>query len=308
MGADAARVVGDFEILEPLGRGSMGFVYLARQADIERLVALKELHAETFGDPSAPQRFVQEAIVAAEFNHPNVVTVYDYLEAGGTAYIAMEYVPGGSLRALVGRLTLEQVAGALEGLLSGLAEAERLGVVHRDVKPENLLITEQGAVKIADFGIAKALREAGRPELTAVGTTVGTPAYMAPEQAMDAELGPWTDLYATGAIAYELLVGRVPFSGENPTAVLLKHVNDPPVPPVWLRPDLDARLCVWVERLLAKNPALRPQTAEEAWYALEEIVVALAGARWRRRAALPFTPRVPSPPDDGGGYVTVATG
>src|SRR5262249_10622845 len=158
----------------------------------------------------------------------------------GTPYIAMEYIERGSLRPLVGRLDLAQIAGVLEGTLAGLAHAESRAIVHRDLKPENLMLSNQGAVKIADFGIAKALGRAATAQfMTATGTTVGTPASMAPEQAMAKEIGPWTDLYATGVIAYELLAGNVPFSDtETPLAILMRHVNDPPPPLQSIRPDL----------------------------------------------------------------------
>jgi serine/threonine protein kinase len=282
----AARVVGDYELIEPVGRGAVGIVYRARQLDLDRLVAVKELAQLGAGDPEIAKRFLREALVAADFNHPNIVTVYDYVEEAGGAYIAMEYLPRGSLRPHVGALALEQVAGVMEDTLAGLAEAERLGIVHRDLKPENLLVTDEGGVTIADFGIAKALNDAAAG-LTAAGFAVGTPAYMAPEQAMDAAIGPATDLYSVGVIGYELLVGRVPFAGDgNPLSVLLKHVTEPVPPPRELNPNVDPQLARWLGRMLAKDAAARPQRAEDAWTMLEEAVIALAGPRWRRKAAI----------------------
>jgi serine/threonine protein kinase len=144
--------------------------------------------------------------------HANVVTVFDYFEQAGAPFIAMEYVERGSLRPYVGQMTPAQIGGVLEGLLAGLAAAEQRGVVHRDLKPENLMVTNDGAVKIADFGIAKATQASGTSAfMTATGHTIGTPAYMAPEQAMAKDIGPWTDLYSVGCIAYELLAGVPPF-------------------------------------------------------------------------------------------------
>ena len=207
----------------------MAVVYLAKQPVLGRSVALKELAPFLAGDPALAERFIREARVAGSLNHPNVVTVLDFLEQDGVPYIAMEYLERGSLRPFVGRMSLAQVAGVLEGLLAALSHAEVSRIVHRDVKPENLLITGDGGVKIADFGIAKAVQKVATEEmLTPAGATVGTPAYMAPEQAMAQEIGPWTDLYQTGVVAYELLTGEVPYRTEGaPIAVLMKHITDP---------------------------------------------------------------------------------
>ncbi len=189
------------------------------------------------------------------------------------------------MRPFVGRMSLQQIAGVLEGLLAALSQAEAMGIVHRDVKPENLLVTWDGGIKIADFGIAKAVQQVQTEELlTPAGATVGTPAYMAPEQAMAGEIGPWTDLYQTGVVAYELLTGAVPFRAEGaPIAVLMKHMTDP-VPD--LPPGTDPALAAWVQRLMAKEPAGRPRGARAAWNELEEIIVAAAGPLWRREARL----------------------
>src|SRR5262245_9888431 len=177
----------------------MAVVYLARQTDLDRNVALKELGALQAMDPAFAARFLHESRIAGSLSHPNIITVYDYFEYGGLPYIAMEYLERGSLRPHVGRLTLPQIAGVFEGLLAGLAHAEALGVVHRDLKPENVMITAEGSVKIADFGIARAFNLASTGRfLTATGSTVGTPTYMAPEQAMAKTLGPYTDLYSVG--------------------------------------------------------------------------------------------------------------
>jgi hypothetical protein len=266
----------------------MAVVYLARQADLDRQVALKELGSFHHSEQAFAERFVRESRVVGSLNHPNVVTVYEYFEHEGTPYIAMEYVERGSLRAWVGRLSLAQVAGVFEGVLAGLAHAARRGIVHRDLKPENLMVTADGAIKIADFGIAKALNQATVGQLlTATGTTVGTPTYMAPEQAMGREVGPWTDLYSVGVIAYELLVGRVPFHDvDTPMAILMRHVNEPIPPPRSLNPDLDPDLAAWIERLLAKAPEERFRSAHQAWEELDDVVLGILGPRWRRDARL----------------------
>ena len=285
---DVMKTVGRYEILRDIGRGGMAIVYLARQTDLDRFVALKELGAFHASDPSFAQRFLRESRVAGSLSHPNIVTVHDYFEHEGTPYIAMEYIDRGSLRPYMGHMTLAQVGGVLEGLLAGLAHAEEHGIVHRDLKPENLMVTAEGRVKIADFGIAKATNQMQTGAfLTATGTTVGTPTYMAPEQAMAQDIGPWTDLYSVGCMAFELFAGRVPFhDSDAPMAILLRHVNEP-IPPVRsVNPDVDQSISDWIEDLLVKDPARRTRSANDAWDAFEEIIIGLLGPRWRRAARL----------------------
>jgi serine/threonine protein kinase len=282
------RVVGGYEIVRELGRGGMATVYLARQADLDRLVALKELSAFRRADASFTERFLRESRLAGSLSHPNVVTVHDYFEHDETPYIAMEYVEGGSLRPRIGHVSLTQVAGALEGILAALSYAEKHHVVHRDLKPENVLVTSDGRVKITDFGIAKATGGAGTAgSLTATGSTLGTPNYMAPEQAMGEEVGPRTDLYAVGVMAFELFVGEVPFHDtEEPMAVMMRQVNDPIPPPSALNPEVDPAVSDWIEHLLVKDPEERPRSAGEAWDQFEEIIIEMVGPRWRRAARL----------------------
>ena len=285
---DVLKTVGRYEVLREVGRGGMAVVYLSRQTDLDRFVALKELAAFHASDPAFAQRFLRESRVAGSLSHPNIVTVHDYFEHDGTPYIAMEYVERGSLRPWVGNLTLAQISGVLEGLLAGLAQAEQHGVVHRDLKPENLMVTSDGRVKIADFGIAKATNQMQTGAfLTATGTTVGTPTYMAPEQAMAQDIGPWTDLYSVGCMAFEMFTGRVPFhDSDAPMAILLRHVNEPIPPITSVDPSLDAGVSEWVEKLLVKDPKERTQNANDAWDDFEEIVIGLLGPRWRRSARL----------------------
>jgi hypothetical protein len=284
-----SRSVGHYEILREIGRGGMARVYLAHQTDLDRNVALKELSAFHASDPQFAQRFLRESRLAGSLSHPNIVTVLEYFEHDGTPFIAMEYVARGSLRPSIGRLSLAQVVGVIEGMLAGLTHAESRGIVHRDLKPENVMVTDEGRVKIADFGIAKAGADAATGQfMTATGTTVGTPAYMAPEQAMAREIGPWTDLYSLGVMAYEMLVGKLPFpDNEAPMVMLMRHVNEPIPPPRSVNPELDEELGQWIERLLAKDPGDRVRSAAEAWDELEETVIRIFGARWRREARLP---------------------
>jgi hypothetical protein len=276
----------------------MAVVYLARQIDLDRSVALKELssfHADT---PEAAERFLRESRLAGSLSHPNIVTVHEYFEHDGIPYIAMEFVPLGSLRPFVGTLTLAKLAGVLEGVLAGLTHAEHAGIVHRDLKPENIMVTAEGRVKIADFGIAKASQTAGMTAaLTATGAAVGTPTYMAPEQAMAQPVGPWTDLYSVGIMAYEQVTGRPPFYGaESPMVMLMRHVNEPVPPAITVIPEIDPALSDWIDQLLIKDTAARTRSPEAAWEALEEIVIRLLGPRWRRAARLVETAAVTDTP------------
>ena len=285
---DVMKTVGRYEILREVGRGGMAMVYLARQTDLDRFVALKELGAFHASDPSFAQRFLRESRVAGSLSHPNICTVHDYFEHDGTPYIAMEYIERGSLRPYVGTMNLAQIGGVLEGLLAGLAHGEQHGIVHRDLKPENLMVTSDGRVKIADFGIAKATNQMQTGAfLTATGTTVGTPTYMAPEQAMAQDIGPPTDLYSVGCMAFEMFTGRVPFHDtEAPMAILLRHVNEQ-IPSVKsIDPKIDQDISDWIERMLVKDPTKRTQNANDAWDEFEEIIIGLLGPRWRREARL----------------------
>jgi hypothetical protein len=287
--------VGRYELLRVVGRGGMATVFLARQTDLDRLVALKQLAVFEGSGPGPAQRFLREARLAGSMSHPNLVTVHEFFEDDDVPYIAMEYLARGSLRPYVGRLRQAQAGGVLHGMLSGLALAERLGVVHRDIKPENVMVTEQGSVKVADFGIAKATSEAAATaRLTTTGTTLGTPRYMAPERAMGEDVGPWSDLYSVGVMAFELLVGRPPFHDtEEPAAILLRNINDP-VPPVHtLRPEIDPALSDWIERLLIKDPAKRTRSAAVACAELEAVLDDALGARWQRDAPLGAEPQAP---------------
>jgi hypothetical protein len=295
---EVSKAVGRYELRRELGRGGMATVYLARQIDLNRLVALKELSALRRSDPSFAQRFLREARLAGSVSHPNVITVYDLFEHDGTPYIAMEYAERGPLRPYIGRMSLSQLGGVLEAVLAGLSAAEKQGIVHRDLKPENLLVSEAGAVKISDFGIAKATNRVNTEfALTSHGATVGTPNYMAPEQALGQELGPWTDLYSLGIIAFEAVIGAPPFGDtEEPMAVLMRQINEE-IPTVnELDPGIDPRLAGWIDWLVEKDPAERPPSAAEAWEGLEDTLIELLGPRWRREAPLPLLAGVPANP------------
>jgi Protein kinase domain len=290
--ADAKRLVGGYEILGQLGQGGMATVYLARQLDLDRLVALKELQVMRSSDPSFARRFLREARMAGSLSHPSIVTVHDYFEAQGVPFIAMEYMDQGSLRPYIGQMSLAQVGGVMESLLAGLQYAGERGIVHRDLKPENLMVSSEGRMKIADFGIAKA-RNAFQTggSLTAEGTALGTPNYMAPEQALAEQVGTWTDIYAVGVMAFEIFVGRPPFADTpQPLVVIMRQFKDP-IPLVTdIDPTIDPQIARWIAWLTAKDPRARPQSAAEAWDAFEGILISILGPRWQRGARLHALP------------------
>ncbi len=294
------KQVGRYDLLEVIGRGGAAVVYLARQSDLQRYVALKELAPFHADDESFAQRFVEEGRLAGSMNHANIVTVHEFFEIAGAPYIAMEYLPHGSLRQYIESLSLAQIAGVLEGVLAGLSHGGAQGVVHRDLKPENLLVAVDGRVKIADFGVARAFNNARtRAVVTVTGTTIGTPAYMSPEQALGDDLGPACDLYSLGVIAWEMFAGHTPFAqSDTPVAVLYRHVHEQIAPVRSVAPHVDERIDRWVSRMLAKDPADRYPSADDAWYALEDIVLDLLGPRWRRdaRLAIDDTPTVDRAP------------
>jgi serine/threonine protein kinase len=265
----------------------MGRVFRARQTDLDRIVALKGLQAVAANDEFAA-RFARESRLAGARSHPNIVTVFEYLEHDGTPYIAMEYVARGSLRPWLGHLSIAQLAGVLEGLLEALSAVAPLGIVHRDIKPENVLVTDEGRVKITDFGIAKATERERFTELqTRTSVTMGTPAYMAPEQADTGLVDARADLYSVGILAYEQLVGHVPFhETKGAVAMLMRHIKEPVPSVLDSIPELDPTLAAWIARLVERDPAARPATARDAWDELEEIVLNLLGARWRRESRL----------------------
>ena len=256
--ADVLGRIDRYELLREIGRGGMATVFLARQTGLKRLVALKRLNGVQLGEGSLAERFARESQLTAQLAHERIVTVHDFFEVDGTPFIAMEYLPGGSLRPHVKRLSVDQSLAVLDDVLAGLSCAEANGVVHRDLKPENILLTTDGRVKIADFGIAKAIGEmTGATGLTATGLALGTPTYMAPEQALGRPVTPATDRYALGVIAYELMTGAPPFvSDDAPMALLYQHVNQAP-PSLQGVPGLDESIRGWIARLLSKDPGER---------------------------------------------------
>jgi serine/threonine-protein kinase len=232
---------------------------------LDRLVAIKVLFPEYATDPAFVERFRREAQSAANLNHPNIVSVYDWGRSNNTYFMAMEYVPGRTLaEALhdVGQITAMKAAEVGIEVAAALSFAHRGNVVHRDIKPGNILIGSNGQLKVADFGIARALGSAADSNLTQVGAVMGTAAYLSPEQAQGGQPDPRSDLYSLGIVLYEMVGGRVPFSGDNPVSIAYKQVHEAPQPLNQLASDVPRAFEAIVARLLAKDPDLRYATAE----------------------------------------------
>jgi eukaryotic-like serine/threonine-protein kinase len=247
-----------YELEELVGTGGMSSVFRAHDRQLERRVAIKILHEHYAEDPEYLERFRREARAVASLSHPNIVTVIDRGEDDGCQYIVFEHIDGENLKELVVRTGPLPVRRALELALAvadGLSFAHDHGLVHRDVKPQNVLLSREGEVKVTDFGIARSLHvEHG---VTQTGTVLGTGEYLAPEQASGGQVSPATDVYSLGVVLWELFAGEVPFAGQNFVAVALRHVNEEPPSLRERRPDVSLRLDAAVERALAKDPARR---------------------------------------------------
>jgi serine/threonine protein kinase/Tol biopolymer transport system component len=256
--------IGPYEILEILGGGGMGVVYKARDTRLARIVALKFLPPELTRDREAKMRFEQEARAASSLDHPNLCTILEMGEApDGRLYIAMPCYDGETLRRRIerGPLPVEEAVDTALQIARGLAKAHRNGIIHRDIKPANLIVTSDGVVKILDFGLAKL---AGSAAISHAGSSAGTPAYMSPEQARGDEVDPRADLWSLGVVLYEMLAGRRPFRGEREQAVIYSILHEKAQPLRELRPETPPELARIVDRLMAKAPADRYSTVEEA--------------------------------------------
>ncbi len=256
---------GRYELHRQVARGGMADVYLARDLLLDRPVAVKVLFDEFADDPNFVERFRREAQAAANLNHPNIVSVYDWGEEGGTYFIVMEYVEGRSLAEIIrteGPLHPDRAADIATDVTAALGFAHRNGLVHRDVKPGNVLVTPSGQVKVADFGIATAIAGA-QHDLTQAGTVMGTATYFSPEQAQGRQVDPRSDLYSLGVVLYEMLLGRPPFTGETPVAVAYQHVQNSPPSLRQSGAAVAESLEAVTLKLLAKNPVNRYPTAED---------------------------------------------
>jgi serine/threonine-protein kinase len=253
-----------YAIERPLARGGMADVFLAHDRVLDRAVAVKVLFPEFARDPSFVERFRREAQSAASLTHPNIVGVYDWGQEHGTYFIVMEYVEGRSLREILraqGSIPAVQAAGIAAEIADALAFAHRNGVIHRDIKPGNVLITPAGQVKVADFGIAANPTDAGA-SLTQTGAVMGTATYFSPEQAQGFTVDGRTDVYALGVVLYEMVTGVAPFQAESPVAVAMKHVRELPIPPSQYVPDLPMDLERVILAAMAKGLHARYQSAE----------------------------------------------
>jgi len=263
------RYIGKYRIKGELGRGGMGAVYLAEQPGLGREVAIKELIQSAAADPIALKRFLQEAQVMARTSHPNLVQVHDLELMGDANYIVLEFVRGKSLREWINRgpIPMPQVFAVMHGVMQALDYAHRHAIVHRDMKPENVLLSDEGMVKVADFGIARLTDDSGvGGTATKTGTTVGTPQYMSPEQVASSKVDGRSDLYSAGIMFYELVAGQPPFTAgeaDGPFTLMAKHVQAPPKPPSVHRPGLDLELEEVILKSLSKRPEDRFQTGQE---------------------------------------------
>ena len=268
------RQLGDrYQVGELLGRGGMAEVHEGRDLRLGRRVAIKILKPELARDPAFLARFRREAQSAASLNHPNIVAVYDTgedpfgegPEAATVPFIVMELVEGITLKELLhsgNKLVPERALEITSGVLAALDYSHRHGIIHRDIKPGNVMLTTTGAVKVMDFGIARAVADAGQTG-TSTSTVLGTAAYLSPEQAQGRTVDARSDLYSAGVVLFELLTRRAPFVADSPVAVAFAHVNEPPTAPSVIDPTLPPQLDVIVMKAMAKDPAQRYQTAVE---------------------------------------------
>jgi beta-lactam-binding protein with PASTA domain len=269
---------GRYEVLQRVGSGGMADVYLASDQLLGRKVAVKVLHHRFAEDQEFVERFRREASSAAGLSHPNVVSVFDRGEWDGTYYIAMEYLPGRTLKAIVrerGPLPPAAAIDIVVQILRAARFAHRRGVIHRDLKPHNVILDEEGRAKVTDFGIARA----GASDMTLTGSIMGTAQYLSPEQAQGHAVTESSDIYAIGVVLYELLAGKVPFEGETAVTIALAHISKEPPPPSQVNPAVPQALDAIVLRALRKDPAQRYQSADELIAALEEVRSTLPGPR-----------------------------
>ena len=307
---------GRYRIIRRLGSGGMANVYLAEDEELGRRVAIKVLDEKHASDEQFVERFRREAKNAASLSHPNIVSIYDRGEAEGTFYIAMEYVEGRTLKDLIvsrGQLPVDQAVAYARQILGALRFAHRKGIVHRDIKPHNVLVDGDGRLKVTDFGIARA----GASQMTEAGSIIGTAQYLSPEQARGAPVDQRSDLYSVGVVLTEMLTGAVPYTGDTPVEIAMKHISAVPKPPSTSRPDVPEDLDLVTLRALAKDPRERFQTAEEMDSELGRVLAGLsvtdatadaatavlAGAGVSDAAATAVVRRRPPPPYAApGGY------
>jgi eukaryotic-like serine/threonine-protein kinase len=292
---------GRYRILRKLGAGGMADVYLAEDEDLGRRVAIKILNERYSSDEAFTERFRREAKSAASLSHPNIVSIYDRGESEGRPYIAMEVIEGRSLKELIvakGPLPIAVAVDYAKQILAALRFAHRHGIIHRDIKPHNILLGGDNRVFVTDFGIART----GPSEMTEVGSIMGTAQYLSPEQARGAPVTAASDLYSAGVVLYEMLTGKTPFTGDTPIEIAMKHLNELPHPPSELRDDIPPELDLIVLRALAKDPHERYEAAEQFSADLDRVEAGLPVAPETAAAATMLLAgegmtQVISPPD-----------
>lgn len=285
-----------YQITSHLARGGMADVYEGRDNELNRRVAIKVLHSQFSSDEAFVKRFRREAQAAANLSHPNIVGIYDWGQSGGTYFIVMEIIEGKSLRDVLkadGALLPRRATEIAAETAAALSVAHQAGLVHRDVKPGNILLAKDGTVKVTDFGIARAWDDS--QELTRTGAVIGTATYFSPEQAQGAAADARSDIYALGVVLYEMLTGRPPFTGDSPMSVAFQHVSTEAPPPASLNPDVPESLNAVVMKALRKDPNARYQSAEEM---RQDLIAVLQG----QNVMIP--PVVPVPVGNGGNDTT----
>ena len=303
------QTMGEFEIVELIGVGGMGKVYLARQTSLGRQVAVKVLPKQIMQEEAAIERFRREAMLAAQLTHPNIAQVYTIGTQGDVHYVAMELIRGGDVATMLkerGRIPVAEAAPIIRQALLGVASAHAEGIIHRDLKPQNLMITAHGVVKVTDFGLARAV--ASDSSLTASGAVLGTPLYMSPEQAEGKKVDARTDIYALGATFYHMVCGRPPFQGETPLSTLLKHLTEPLPSPRELDPDLPEPLCDIISKMMGKQLEERYQSCEEVLADLEACCEGGAVSPDRPISPIrPISPTTPAGPEAAQADMDAAT-
>jgi tRNA A-37 threonylcarbamoyl transferase component Bud32 len=298
------RQLGKYDIVEMIGKGGMAAVYKGYQASMNRYVAVKVMAQQFSDDEAFVNRFKNEAQLIAQLEHAHILPVYDFGEQEGLLYIAMRYLPTGTLedRIVAGGMPTKDAVSIFTQVASALDYAHSQGIIHRDLKPANILIDAQGNAFLSDFGIAKSLE--GGQNLTGTGSVVGTPTYMSPEQGLGEEIDARTDIYALGIMLFEMLTGRVPFSADNPMAVMLKHINEPPPALRQFKESIHEEIEGVVLQAIAKEKEARFQTAREMIDALNYAVQLASGnvtvrpprpAAARTIASSPLAPTMPTP-------------
>ncbi len=290
--AQGSVVDGRYTVLRRIGSGGMADVWLADDAHLQRQVALKVLHSRFAQDREFVERFRREAEAAAGLQHPNVVAVFDRGEVDGTYYIAMQYLEGRTLKQLIDAgLTPEQSVGLIRQVLEGARFAHRHGVVHRDLKPQNVIVDDEGSATVTDFGIARA----GVSEITQAGSVMGTPHYLSPEQAQGFDVTAVSDLYSIGVMLYEALTRRVPFEADSAVAVAMKQVSQAPQRPSSINPQVSPALDATAMRALEKEPGQRFQSADAFIAALDAALKDPGGGAGSTAAFAPLPPVVATP-------------